>query len=679
MKLPAAWPVPANALSGFSGARPLARLDSTVISTRLPHPTRPTRRLGRLIRIDIPAYETTPGQQTGVSSRRIARLILVFLVAAALVWSWNYRTPKLSRRPGQIVPDFSLVDTRTGQVNRLSDYRGSVLVVVFVGTSCPVGDLYMPRLRELCGCYESRGVNFLAINSNESATVEDVADYARRSEALFPFLKDFDNQVADQLLIERTCEALLIDRQGRLRYRGAIDDQYGLGKRRDRPVRHYLTDAIDAVLTGRAVSPELTPVVGCPIERQSPRRPQPSSPRAGSFMNLAISGREQTSRLRDLKNGGSLTYAADVAPVIHARCATCHRPGQVGPFSLLTFADARRWSASITEVVGDGRMPPWHADPGHGHFSNDRSVSDRDRSTLLAWVEQGCAPGDLSKAPEPPERPQGWTIGTPDLVFELPETFRVPADGRVPIIHFRVPTNLREDIWVQAAEARPSDRTVVHHIFVYTEKYVGGITRQKEKIFLASYLPGDVLSVYPPGVAKKLPAGSDLVFEVHYAPIGKVRFDRSSVGFITTKSPPRHLAITRGIAAHGLRIPPGASDHVERANWSINKDIHVLSFSPHMHLRGKSFRYQASYPDGNVEVLLSVPSYDFAWQSVYRLAEPKAIPRGTTIHCEAHFDNSPGNIANPDPGRTVVWGEQTEDEMMMGYLDYYEDPPAKPE
>jgi Copper type II ascorbate-dependent monooxygenase, C-terminal domain len=320
-------------------------------------------------------------------------------------------------------------------------------------------------------------------------------------------------------------------------------------------------------------------------------------------------------------------------------------------------------------------MPPWHADPRYGRFSNDRSLSERERSTLLAWVDQGRAAGDLSTAPKPPELPQGWSIGTPDLVFELPETFKVPAEGTVPIIHYRIPSNLEEDIWIQAAEARPSDRAVVHHIFVYTEKYVSNFTRQKEKTFLAAYLPGDVLSVYPPGVGKKIPAGADLVFEVHYAPIGTIRYDRSSIGIIISKAPSRHLAITRGIAAHGLRIPPGASDHVERAEWTVPQDIHILSFSPHMHLRGKSFLYKAHYPGGETEVVLSVPNYDFAWQSVYRLVEPKALPRGTKIYCEAHYDNSSRNNANPDPARTVTWGEQTQDEMMMGYLDYYVDTP----
>jgi hypothetical protein len=201
---------------------------------------------------------------------------------------------------------------------------------------------------------------------------------------------------------------------------------------------------------------------------------------------------------------------------------------------------------------------------------------------------------------------------------------------------------------------------------------------QKEKIFLADYLPGDVPSIYPPGIVKKIPAGADLVFEIHYTPIGKVRYDRPSFGVVISKQGPRHLAITRGVAQRGLRIPPGVSDHVERADWTINRDIHLLSLAPHMHLRGKSFVYEIHYPDGRVEIPLSVPRYDFGWQSVYRLRQPLSLPRGTKIHCEAHYDNSTANPANPDPDATVTWGEQSWDEMMMGYFDYYEDEPIVP-
>jgi hypothetical protein len=359
---------------------------------------------------------------------------------------------------------------------------------------------------------------------------------------------------------------------------------------------------------------------------------------------------------------------------MYSRCATCHRPGQVAPFSLLTFEQARRWAPAIAEVIDDGRMPPWHAEPGIGRFANDRSLTDHERSVLAQWALQGSPPGDLSKAPRAPRYSRGWSIGTPDIVYEMPDPYAVQAEGTVPIQRFLVPTNLKKDLWAQAAEVRPGDRAVVHHICVYiddhTRRLAGG---PRVKHLLAAYTPGDVPSIFPTGIAKKIPQGADLLFEVHYAPIGKSRFDRSTIGLIVSKTPPQHLAKTRGIAGWGLKIPPRTAAYAMKAAWTADRDIHLLSLSPHMHLRGKSFKFTAQYPDGHLEVLLSVPHYDFNWQSVYRLVEPKALPRGTLIQCDAQYDNSSANLANPDPDKTVLWGEQTWDEMMIGFIDYYED------
>jgi peroxiredoxin/mono/diheme cytochrome c family protein len=635
----------------------------------------------RLVGMALEVKKTlTPRARSRVSKpRRINRVVipllaLFALVAGVLFWHFCPRHTTLARKPGQFVPDFQLIDVRTRLPNRLSDHRGNVVVVVFVGTNCPVGDLYMPRLVELAGLYETRAVDFLAINSNESESIDEIAEHGRRSGVTFPILKDPENRVADQLLAERTCEALVIDAAGRLCYRGAIDDQYGLGARRDSPARDYLKDAIDSILAGRAIVPDLTHVVGCPIERTAPKTAGQAATRRAE-QPRGPSPRNERPRMSPARDASAkVTYAAGVASILHNRCATCHRPGQVAPFSLLTFEQARRWSTSIAEVIADGRMPPWHADPRYGHFSNARGLTENERSLLTAWVEQGAPPGDLSQAPDPPKFPQGWSIGTPDFVFEIPESFTIPAEGTLPIQHFRIKTELKEDIWIQAAEARPSDRAVVHHIFVYMETYRQGRTRMhKDKVFLTAYTPGDVPSIFPPGVAKKIPAGADLAFEVHYTPLGRVRYDRTSVGVIISKQPPPYLAITRGLPQRNLSIPPGATDHVERADWKTRSDVQLLSFMPHMHLRGKSFTYTAHYPDGRSEILLSVPNYDFNWQNVYRLAEPKHIPKGTTVLCEAHYDNSAANLANPDPTRTVKWGEQTWDEMLIGYLDYIED------
>jgi peroxiredoxin len=607
--------------------------------------------------------------------RLIRWLLLLGLIVCGSGWAIHLRNPTLDRNPGRVLADFELTDASTGRVHRLSQYRGRVVVVVFTGTSCPVGDLYVPRLAALATAYKPRKVDFLAINSNASETIDEVAAHARESGANYPVLKDPENRVADRMLVERTCEALVIDGHGRLLYRGAIDNQYGLSARRDTPEKNYLVDAIEAVLAGRAVAPETTQVVGCPIERTVPSKVTRRLAAAGASRTPPSRPDEKTTASSDPPHGvDRVTYSSDVAPILNARCVPCHRPGQVAPFPLLTYDQALRWATSIAEVVTEGRMPPWHADPRYGHFANDRSLTARERSLLIDWVERGAPAGDRSFRPKPIEHAQGWSIGTPDAVFEMPLPEPIPAEGTVPIKRYRVAVGHAEDLWVQAAEARPGDRAVVHHICVFIDDHVKRSDgKPRLKNLLVSYTPGDMPSVYPAGVAKKISKGSELLFEVHYTPIGKARFDRSSVGLILAKEPPRYLAITRGLPQYQLKIPPGASDHVVQTNWLIRSDIHLLGMTPHMHLRGKSFEYRAQYPDGRAEILLSVPNYDFNWQSVYRLAEPKPLPNGTRILCEAHFDNSSANLANPDPKATVVWGEQTEDEMMIGFVDYFED------
>jgi hypothetical protein len=347
---------------------------------------------------------------------------------------------------------------------------------------------------------------------------------------------------------------------------------------------------------------------------------------------------------------------------------------------LLTYRDTRRHAAMIREVVADRRMPPWHADPHIGRFENDRSLSARERATLLAWVDRGAPLGDPGDLPAPKTFPDGWSIGTPDTIIAMPESYTVPAEGVVAIQQFRVKTGLTEAKWVQAAEVQPGDRAVVHHIFVYVDKPdPDPSNRKKDWTCLVGYAPGDMPEVFPPGVAKRIPAGSDLLFEVHYTPIGRLRFDRSRVGLIFAREPVRHEAITTGIPQRALRIPPGAPNYELRASHTFPRDVRLLSLMPHMHLRGKDFRYTAHYPDGRSEDLLSVPAFDFAWQSVYRLAEPKRLPRGTRIDCLAHYDNSSANPANPDPTRTVTWGDQVWDEMMIGFVDYdTEVPPSSP-
>jgi peroxiredoxin len=605
--------------------------------------------------------------------------LLVVVLAGVSAWGLS----RISTRPGphQVVgdrlEDFRLKATDGSTISRMDFEHKKALVLVFTGIDCPVSNLYMPRLATLAQRYSKQGVAFLGVNSNAHESALDVEEHARQHHLGFPVAKDGENRLADRLRIERTCEAVVLDAQGYVRYHGAIDDQYARGAIRDAPKRAYLAEAIDSVLNGRKVAEPLTSVVACPIERISPKKP--ARPRLASLPKVEGRRRRPSPEPADI---GDVTYAEDVAPIIQQKCRYCHRPGEVAPFSLRDYDDAKRWAQSIYEVVDQGLMPPWYADPRYGSFSNDRSLSDRERSVLMAWVDQEMPPGDLGKVPLPEPSPQGWTIGEPDLILEMPEPFDVPAEGILDIMRFYVPTNFQEDVWVQAAQAMPGDRAVVHHICVFImdpERPLdesASLDEQRDaQPELVCYAPGDMPEVFPPGVAKKIPAGAVLEIQVHYTPIGVPRFDRSSVGLKLARGPVRSLAMTRGASNRNFVLPAGDPNIEVKASYTIKQDGRLLSLTPHMHYRGKDFRYEAVFPDGRRQTLLFVPSYDFNWQSVYRLSEPLPMPRGTRIECVAHFDNSADNPLNPDPTRDVRWGEQSYDEMMIGYLDFCVDLP----
>ncbi|WP_161602262.1 redoxin domain-containing protein [Tautonia marina] len=601
------------------------------------------------------------------------------------------------RLVGRLGSTFELRDVRGGDPVRLGDFlpipdqgqplaedlQKKAVVLVFLGVECPVGDLYMPRLAELAREYGPRGVVFLGINSNAHDDPEDIAAHAREFDVPFPVLRDPGNVVADVYLAGRTCEAVVLSHNGRIRYRGAIDDQYDFTTRReDGTTTHFLADALDAILDDKSPPVRATPVVGCLIDRVEASRVVADIPRIRPAPEEIVEARVEIEEAAGPFDLGEVSYAEHVAPILQAKCQACHRPDQVGPFPLLTFEQAYRHRLMIREVVSDYRMPPWHADPRHGSFANDRSLSPEQLAMLVAWVDQGAPEGDPTLAPEPAEFTEGWTIGTPDVVIEMPQPFVVPAQGAVRYQYIRIRSPFEEDTWVQAVEARPGVPAVVHHVVVYIDDASARDGKEEKEAgegafenVLVTYVPGDAPTVFPEGVALKIPAGADLVFQMHYTPVGKVAVDRSSIGLIQADRPSRR-AKTLLVLQPNLNIPPGAADHPERAEYTLPKDATLYSLFPHMHVRGKSFRYRATYPDGSREVLLSVPAYDFNWQSVYRLAEPKRLPAGTVIECEAHFDNSAGNAANPDPTIEVRWGDQTWEEMLAGFLDVtFEDAP----
>jgi hypothetical protein len=363
----------------------------------------------------------------------------------------------------------------------------------------------------------------------------------------------------------------------------------------------------------------------------------------------------------------ALTFTKDVAPILQKNCVACHRAGESAPMSLMTYKEARPWARSIREKVVERAMPPWYADPRHGEFANDRRLSQKDIDTLVAWVDQGAKEGDLRHMPPAPKFSEGWQIGTPDATFTL-DGFPVPAQGVVRYQYLTVEMNLTEDKWVQAAEIRPGDRSVVHHVII-TVQEPGSNSRRNPEGMLVGMAPGMPPMILPAGHAKLIKAGSKLVFQMHYTPSGKATVDRTSVGLIFAKGPVTRKVITTGAFQRNLAIPAGDANHEVKASYTFKEDARILSLMPHMHLRGKDFEYRAVFPDGTSKVLLSVPRYNFNWQLSYVLKEPLLVPKGSRIDCVAHFDNSAANKYNPDPTAVVKWGQQTWEEMMIGWID----------
>jgi copper type II ascorbate-dependent monooxygenase-like protein len=436
-------------------------------------------------------------------------------------------------------------------------------------------------------------------------------------------------------------------------------------------------------------------------------------------------------------NSGSkkeVTFSRDVAPIFYKNCAECHRTGEAAPMSLLSYKDARPWARSIKEKVVTRQMPPWHADPHYQEFANDRRLTQAQIDTIAAWVEGGAKEGNPKDLPPTPKFVEGWAIGKPDIVLQMPEEFTLEASGPDEYQYFEIQTNFKEDVYVQMAEARPGNRKIVHHIIAFVqpppkagskdkfanitkadiEKFReeqekksifrrdGFLMRMKPGIpvyddgcslpnggngesldlkqeqgnldFLAGFAPGMNAGIMEPGNVKRIPAGSKILLQLHYSKAsGKVEKDRSMVGLVVAKTPADKHVYTRPIANTYFAVPPGADNHKVTSCWTTKEDIHLQTLMPHMHLRGKAMRFEAFYPDGRNEILIDVPNYSFSWQTVYYLKKPIALPKGTRIVVTAYFDNSTKNKYNPDPAQTVRFGEPTYDDMMIGWINYVVD------
>ncbi len=408
----------------------------------------------------------------------------------------------------------------------------------------------------------------------------------------------------------------------------------------------------------------------------------------------------------------NVTFNKDILPILQKNCQDCHRPGETAPMSLLTYNEARPWAKAMKEAVLIKRMPPWFADPHFGKFINERRLTGEEIQKLASWADQGAPEGNAKDRPAPREFVDGWNIGKPDVTFEIPMDHPVEATGTIEYTYFVIPSGFTEDKWVQLAEVRPGNRAVVHHVIAFIRE-PGSKWLQEAKVgepyipkrrarteeprvegtrpaggeesggrgtgqLLVGFAPGMQPARLRPGQARLVKAGSDIIFQMHYTASGKAATDRTRIGLVFAKEPVTERILTTGATNARFVIPAGAANHEVESGFTVREDVRLISFMPHMHLRGKDFEYRLLYPTGERQTILRVPKYDFNWQLFYYLADPLLLPKNTKIECTAHFDNSPNNPANPDPSKEVRWGDQSWEEMMIGWFEVAMDPKMDP-
>jgi peroxiredoxin len=576
----------------------------------------------------------------------------ILLLVAAMAFCALSRAdndPTQSPRPhGEEIMNFSLLDYK-GKYYELRRTDARVVVLFFTGNGCPVARQSIEKLKALRKHFADQGVAVWMIDSVAEDDRESIEKEAEDfKEAPLPVLIDDTQQIARMLDVKRTAETICIDtRDWTVFYRGAVDDQLVEGAQKPEPTEKYVENALSALLAGKSISRPSTVGRGCLIAFD-----------------------------KDAAGGAPVSYSKEIAPLLQSKCVSCHSPGNIGPFALSSYQKVKGHSEMIREVLAARRMPPWDADPRYGHFKNDRSMSVAQKKLLLRWIDQGMprdeGPDTLAQtATSVPE----WPMGQPDYIIKLPTAQEIPATGILDYRYVDVPSPVTNDVWLAAAVFRPDNHRVVHHLIVRA-KYSKTPGLAKDDVFLTGWAPGIDYQSYPDGTGKFLGKGATLNFELHYTVDGKPETDQSELGLYLLKSKPKMALQTHAAYNPDVLVPPHESQAPSYAIAGFKHDTWLFDLAPHMHLRGSWFKYEALYPDGERETLLSVPRYDFNWQTIYRLNEPKKMPAGTWIFCTGGFDNSARNPANPNPDKRVKWGDQSFDEMFIGFMDVAKVPPA---
>ncbi len=543
-----------------------------------------------------------------------------------------YRLEREEFSPEPQAPNFALLDQRGVRRELFREGDASVVVLVFTDNE-HLGDT-RSAVQPLQDAFQAQGVRFWFVNSRNSREEIRQATVGLP----IPVLHDGAQIVARAFSATSLGEVVAISQLDLTPiYRGAIEDRCATPG--EPVVQPYLKDALNRFLNGQPVS--------------------------------ILSARPQGASLA-LRTLEVPRYSTDIAPLLQAKCVICHRPGDIGSFPMTNHASVARSSEPIRRQVLTGQMPPWHADPAYARFANDSSLTTDEIQRLVAWLDAGSPRGEGEDPLEshPPAPVASWPLGTPDLVLSIPAQ-SLPATGEIPYRYLIVNNPLRTTVWLRAAAVRPGNREVVHHCLVFTAKTVADFLQVQGGLggFFAGYVPGAEPVEFPAGTGKQLKAGSYLVFQMHYTPNGSATTDQTEIGLYFAPAPPAGELVTTAAYDTGFTIPAGARDHEVVAETTLDRASVLYEMSPHMHFRGSRMRFEAVYPDGTQEVLLNVPGYEFQWQTLYRLQTPKRLPAGTRIRVVGGFDNSVWNPWNPDPLQSVTFGEQTSDEMLIGYLN----------
>jgi hypothetical protein len=529
--------------------------------------------------------------------------------------------------------------------------QSKAVVLFFTGNGCPIARQSIGRLKHLKDRF-GKDVSFWVINTYAEDSLADCRkEYTEFKMQPLTYLRDPKQSVALALGVERTAEIVAINTADwSVFYQGQIDDQLAEGAQKAKPQHTPLADALKQFLAGEPVVSAHTDVHGCRI----------------AFSKVGDAD-------------GQVSYSGAVALILKQHCAECHREDGIAPWNMDGYGRVKNYARMIEEVLLTGQMPPWQADPAHGRWANDRSLTTEQTQTLLRWIAAGAPRGD---GPDPLAAPLApipeWSLGKPDFVIRLPKAEEIPANGVLDYRHIRVTLPMTNEFWLAGLEVKPGNRRVVHHVIVRAKWDKGPDDGSGNGVMLTGWAPGLVNTRFAPGTGKHVPAGSQIDLEMHYTTMGAPQTDQTEVAFFLLPERPGREMTTRAAVQADLNIPPGADESRDVAIYGFEHSATIYSLMPHMHLRGSWMKYDLLLPDGKQETLLNVPRYDFNWQTSYQLAEPRHVPAGAWLVVTGGFDNSTANPSNPDPNKRIHFGAQSWDEMFIGFLDAADDLPPAP-